>query len=87
MAVYLVIADPDHEEAVEVAIKEKCSGHQPVRSGVWLIRTKHRTSSQAVESLGIGNQRNALVVPARYISGWFDSEVIEQLEAWDEDQS
>ena len=87
MAVYVVIADPAHDKAVEIAIKEKCSDRQPVRPGVWLIRTKDKTGSEASSSLGIGGQRNALIVPARYISGWFDSEVIERLGAWDEDQS
>ena len=85
MAVYAVIADPDHEADVERAVNEHCPDRQPVRPGVWLVRTRHRTSSEAVDALGIGSRMNALIITARYIAGWYESEVIERLDSWEED--
>ena len=85
MALYVVIAHPPNDAEVARAVEERCPDRQTVRPGVWLIRTAHKTSDEAVESLGIGRQMSALVVTARYIAGWFDSPVIERLDAWDED--
>ena len=56
----------------------------PVRPGVWLVRTKHDTSSATAKALGIAGDKPALVVSAKFISGWAESDIIEQLQVWDE---
>ena len=81
MPVFVVIADEEHDHEVERAIEKEYKEHQVVRPGVWLIRTKNRTSSEAMEALGISKEMNALVVTAPYVTGWFESDVIEWLEA------
>ena len=81
MSVFLVVADPDQDEAIAAAVGK--IDHQPVRPGVWLIRTKDKTSSDAARSIGVAGATPALVVTARFISGWAESDIIEQLEAWD----
>lgn len=81
--VFLVVADPNYDAEVQAVVSDG-GDCLPVRPGVWLVRSKHDTSSATAKALGIASDKPALVVNAKFISGWAESDIIEQLQVWDE---
>lgn len=88
MRVYLVISAVPNDSQLKDAVEAKYrDAYQLVRDGVWFVRTKEQTTNSVLKTLGVDGELSALVVRARYVSGWYESEVIEQLDAWDEGTS
>ena len=83
MTVFLVVADPEQDAAMSAAVNKL--DNQVVRPGVWLIRAKHETSTAAATALGASATTPALVVKAKFISGWASSDIVEKLTTWDQD--
>ena len=77
---YLAVFDPANTDEIRNLLRpgEYCE----VRDGVWLIHSEVTTSDGLSQRLGIGENRQGLVISVRFYAGWVEDSVIEALDRW-----
>ena len=83
MSIYVVIpADEPLDEEIRALVPQEDSYR--MKSGVWFVRSDHRTCPELASALGIEvtAKGGIIVAPSRY-NGAADRALAEKLEAWE----